>query len=63
MRVGLFIPCYKEAFEPEVEIAILDRVNRYPKRCFACWAPCKSSKRFKYRAAALSYPSPCPTTA
>jgi L-lactate dehydrogenase complex protein LldE len=28
MRVGLFIPCYKEAFEPEVGIATLELLER-----------------------------------
>lgn len=28
MRVGLFIPCYTDAFEPEVGIATLELLER-----------------------------------
>lgn len=28
MRVGLFIPCYMDAFEPEVGIATLELLER-----------------------------------
>ncbi len=29
MRVGLFIPCYMDAFEPEIGIATLELLERF----------------------------------
>jgi L-lactate dehydrogenase complex protein LldE len=31
MRVGLFIPCYVDAFHPEVGVATLELLERFSK--------------------------------
>jgi L-lactate dehydrogenase complex protein LldE len=33
MKVGLFIPCYIDAFFPEVGVATLELLERLQRRC------------------------------
>jgi L-lactate dehydrogenase complex protein LldE len=42
MRVGLFIPCYMDAFEPEATLELLERLGRtveYPVDQTCCGQP------------------------
>src|SRR5262245_32290699 len=49
MKVGLFIPCYIDAFFPEVGIATLQLLERlgcsveYPLELTCCWQPMANS--------------------
>jgi Fe-S oxidoreductase len=67
MRVGLFIPCYMDAFEPEVGIATLELLERlgcavqYPVDQTCCGQPMTKSEMMKVLDYVLARPAlyPC----